>query len=88
MKEKMKVFVLMYHGAYDGEVSSSVMVFDSLDKAQKRMRTEYEESVGYIKENFGEEARYEWTDMSCCTYQEGYFCHNHDEWNISEVDVL
>lgn len=84
----MKVFVLMYHGAYDGETSSSVSVFDSLDKAQKRMKAEYEESVGYIKENFGDDAVCEYSDKNCRTYEEGYYCHNHDEWSISEVDIL
>lgn len=84
----MQVFVLIYHGAYDGESSCSVKVFDSLWKAQNRMRAEYEESVEYVKSNFGEDARYEYYDRSCRTYQEGYFCHNHDEWNIVIEEVL
>jgi hypothetical protein len=84
----MKVFVLMYHGAYKGETSSSALLFYNLADAQARMRNEYDQSVKDIVRNFGEDAVYEYSDMSCCTYEEGYYCHNHDEWSICEQEIL
>ena len=84
----MKVFALMYHGAYKGETSSSVRLFHNRADAQARMKNEYDQSVKDIVRNLGEDGVYEYSDMSCRTYEEGYYCHNHDEWRICEQEIL